>query len=343
MGTTGKNRLALSLAVLATGSAMAQGPIARGTAVSPPDCPSAADMVAEFRPAPTDRTYLRIQHIGEPGSAEVLGEVANPVTWDVGEMTGLVVPHQAQRGFRNDPPPVAASAFQLDCEGAGAYINTWEFSHRWPTTGGGPNASVARDFLEPFAVFRDGASMVIEGTVRVPVVKNQRRPIVDEGTAQVGFFYYAQDMRSGTVIAHLLGIFENRVRGVNGAGIEDWGWDGQVAFLMSPIAGETATGEPVRFLSWSPPNPAMQFEEPFAEPRLYRARITPQNFKAALGMLAAGPMHHISLDPADWRILSFGFLAEVFPGVGDEHNVALGTSVSGLALRSVPLAPAHHR
>jgi hypothetical protein len=319
--------------VLTAAAAHSQNPLARGDAPSPPDCARPADMVTEYDPAPFDRTYMRVQHIGDPGTAELAGQVANDVTWAVQGMTGIAVPAGAQRGYRDEAQ--AASAFQLWCNAAGAFIDTWSFSHRAPLVGEGPSASVARDFTQALPVFRDGGSMVIEGTIRIPWIRNQRPP-VDAGTAQVSFFYYAQDTRSGKVIAHLLAIFENRAPGVNGAGVENWGDDGNVAFVSSPIASEDANGNAVRFLSYSPANPAMQFREPFAEPRTYRARISAENFRAALDVLRAGPAPEISGDPADYRVISFGLLAEVFPGTGDEDNVSLGVSVVDLVLRRVP-------
>ncbi|HET9653545.1 MAG TPA: hypothetical protein VFP36_15205, partial [Usitatibacter sp.] len=259
------------------------------------------------------------------------------VTWDVGAMTGFDAAPEAQRGYRNQPPPDAASAFQLACEGAGLFIDTMQFSHHSPLVGEGPSVSVARDLSRPFAVFRNGASLVIEGSVRVPWIRNQRTPVVDAGTAQVSFFYYAQDVRSGTVIAHLLGIFENRDPGVNGSGVESWGSDGHVAFLSSPIAPSDGLGRAVQFVSHAGAGPTMQFGRPWREARRFVARVTPENFRAALALLRAGPLPGISPDPADYRVLSFGLLAEVFPGTGDDDNVALGASVTGLVLREVPV------
>lgn len=324
--------LAAAVAIAAI-AAHAQNPLARGDTPSPPDCARPADMVTEYDPAPSDRTYMRIQHIGDPGTAELAGQVANDVTWNAQPMTGIAVPMGAQRGYRDEAN--GASAFQLWCNAAGGFIDTGTFSHHAPLVGEGPSFSVARDFSQPLPVFADGGSFAIEGTVRVPWIRNQRSP-VDAGTAQVSFFYYAQDTRSGKVIAHLLAIFENRAPGVNGAGVESWGYDGNVAFVSSPIASEDANGHAVQFLSYSPANPAMQFREPFAEARAYRARVTADNFRAALDLLRAGPAPDISGDPADYRVISFGWLAEVFPGTGDEDNVSLGASVADLTLRRLP-------
>jgi len=57
--------------------------------VSAPDCVDATNFVAEFDPAPVNVTYMRVQHIGDAGTPELAGEVANPVTGDVGRLTGL--------------------------------------------------------------------------------------------------------------------------------------------------------------------------------------------------------------------------------------------------------------
>lgn len=339
MGRRGLTRLAGALiACVATAFAYAANPLARGTAVSPADCPDTRDMVVEYDAAPTDRTYLRVQHIGDPGTEELAAEAGNVVTWDVGVVTGFETGSGAQRGYRDEPPPVATSAFQLACGGAGFFINTLQFSHRSPLVGEGPNVSVARDFGRPFPAFHDGASIVIEGTIRVPWVSNQRTPVVSEGTAQVGFFYYAQDSRSGMVIAHLLAVFDNRAPGTNGSGVESWGSDGHVAFISSPIAAVDGLGDPVRFLSYSPASATMQYQRGWQEPRRFVARISPDNFRSALELLRAGSLPQISGDPQDYRILSFGVLGEVFPGTGDEDNVALGASVTDLALREIPLA-----
>src|SRR5260221_7746 len=100
---------------------------------------------AETPPVPPNVTTVRVQLLGDPGSPELLGEVANPVTWDVGPLTGLHVPASARRGYRDAAPPVAASAFQLQCDAGGLLINSWKFPHEVPVVGGGPAARVRRD------------------------------------------------------------------------------------------------------------------------------------------------------------------------------------------------------
>ena len=52
--------------------------------LSPPDCVDAANFVSGFNAAPRNATYMRVQHVGDPGTAELEGAVANVVTWNVG-------------------------------------------------------------------------------------------------------------------------------------------------------------------------------------------------------------------------------------------------------------------
>jgi hypothetical protein len=332
-----RHALACALLGMAVPPAHAQSALSRGHALSAADCASPADMVVETDPAPLDRTYMRVQHMGDPGTVELQGQVANAVTWDVGRATGLEVPAAAQRGFRDAPPPAAANAFQLWCDGAGFLIDTASFPHHAPLVGEGPSVSIARDFSTPLPAFRNGASLAIEATVRLPTLRNQRLPVISEGTAQLGFFYYVQDSTSGVAIAQLVALFDNRPAGVDGSGVESILSDGHVAFMTSPLATADATGRPVRYVTYAGVGPATQLEQPWTDARTFVARITPANFRAALETLRAGPLPQISPDPADYRVLSFGVLGEVFPGTGDADNVAFGASVTGLALREVPL------
>jgi hypothetical protein len=60
--------------------------------VSAADCVDATNFVAEFGPAPVDVPHMRVQHIGDVGTPELTGKVANPVTWDGGRFTGPSLP-----------------------------------------------------------------------------------------------------------------------------------------------------------------------------------------------------------------------------------------------------------
>jgi hypothetical protein len=308
-----------------------------GTVVlSAPDCAGPENIVAEEATAPVNATYLRVQHIGDAGTAELAGEIANRVTWNVGDYTGFYPPDPAgtgtQRGFRNLPPPAAASAFQLSCGGAGFLINTWQFSHSLPLVGSGPSASVARNLSPEAALFRDARStLAIDATINLRHAAYQT-PHVAEGTAQISFFYYMRDATTGVVIAHLVALFDSRPPGIGGVGLENVASDGEVAYITSPLAERDAAGVPVQFVTVSPPSDVMRFEQAWNRPIYFRAQVPYEKVRALLARLRAGPHPGISPRPEDYRVLSFGVLGEVFPGTGSEHNVSIGASVFDLRL-----------
>ena len=336
MDTTRGFRSAVLIALLALGACSGGGGGSSSTPV--PACADAANIIREDATAPTNVTALRVQHIGDPGTPEWLGEIANTITWDVGALTGLHVPPSAQRGYRDEGPPVAASAFQLQCDNAGFHINTRTFSHTVPLIGEGPSASVGRDLVPPVAAFRDADSLLtLEARVSVPSIVNEATPVGD-GAAGVGFFYYVQDSVSGTFIAHVIGIFDNRQPGVNGSGVEALGNDSVVAFAGSPLLGSDAAGAPVRFVAVPADAPAMRFVQPFSEPALFRAEISYARFHDMLAALRLAGSQ-ISPDPLDYRITLYGVIGEVIPGTGSGHNVALGASVTDLALRQTQRNP----
>lgn len=307
--------------------------------VSAPDCVGAANFVSQSAPAPFNATFMRVQHIGDAGTAEQAGQVANPVTWAVGDVTGLYPPDPvsaAQRGFRDEGPPNASSAFQLSCNAAGFWINTARFSHRLPLVGEGPSASVARE-LRPFAnIYRTPSdTMTIEALVQVKTI-DTRQPHVAEGTAQVSFAYYARDLTTTTEFIHVIGLFESRPFGVGGSGVEGQSSDGNNAFISSPLRAVDASGVPVRYVTMGADSEPMRTVTPWDRPLLFRARVTYANFQAMLLRLKAGPLPAISTRPEDYRITLFGVLGEVIPGTGTDYEIALGTQVRDLRLSGGP-------
>lgn len=242
--------LVLGLALCPAGAAIADDlPFARYRTASAPDCVGISSFVVQYEPAPFNRTYMRVQHMGDPDSLELHFQVSQPVTWDVGTYTGLVVSAASQRGYRDAP---GYSAFQLHCAEAGFFVNTASFSHAAPLVGQGPNVSVARDLDPPLAAFAQGAGLLVEADVRVPWAQAAFTPVT-EGTAQVGFFLYLRDRTSGVVITQLVSLFDNRAPGVNGSGVEGMGHDGVNAFVSSPLAATDGAGNAVSFVAVSPP------------------------------------------------------------------------------------------
>src|SRR5258708_29510198 len=238
-------RCLVPIALLALGACSGGGSSGSASAAT---CADAANIIAEEANAPANATYLRVQHIGDPGTAEWLGEVANTITWDVGALTGLHVPPSAQRGYRGQGPPVASSAFQLSCDSAGFLINTGTFSHTVPLVGEGPSASVSRDLVPDVAAFHDANSLLtFEARVSLPWIANESTPIGD-GTAQVSFFYYLVDAKSGKAIAQIISLYDNRPAGLGRSAIEFVRFARHVAFAGSPLMAVHPAGAPVRFL-----------------------------------------------------------------------------------------------
>lgn len=330
--------LALACAALAFDAAALDNPLARYATLSAPDCAGSPNLIAEDAPAPVNQTYVRVQHIGDPGTAELAGEVANAVTWDVGDLSGYhaLSRAQSQRGFRDIGLPIGSSAFQLECGTAGFLINSWQFSHHSPLIGEGPSASIARDLSPaPQAFPGPGWTLRLQAGVSIPWAYTEAPPI-DAGTAQVSFFYYVQDATSGVAFAHLAQMFDNRRAGVGGSAEESVGSDGVTAFVSSPMLASDAGGAPVRYLRVAPGSAAMQAGEAWSDRRMFAAQIPYANFRDLLARLKSEALPQISDRPEDYRVLLFGVLGEVFPGTGDMHNVSLGASVTGLALLQEP-------
>ncbi len=279
---------------------------------------------------------MRVQHMGDPGTAELAGEIANVVTWSVGDLTGFYPPDPAvngnQRGFRNAAPPVAASAFQLACDGAGFLINTWEFSHAAPLTGEGPSVSIVRDLVPEAVVYRGpGSTLTIEARVNLKHVRYQA-PHTYDGTAQVSFLYYVRDTTTATYVAYVITFFDSRALGTAGVGQEALGNDGITAFVSSPLLAVDTTGAPPLYASVGPGSDTMHTEQAWGTPNLFRAQVPYAKFAALLARLRAGPLPSISARPEDYRIVAFGILGEVFPGTSNDHNVSIGASVSEMRL-----------
>ena len=320
---------ALLLAALLCGAGVAfaqANPLARGRLVSAMDCLDTGRFVTQYDDAPANAWMMRVQHIGDAGTIEQAREVANPVTWNMGQVTGLVAPASAQRGYRDEGPPVAASAFQVACEDAGFLINTFQFRHALPLSGEGPSVGVLRSF-SPGVGF--GRGIVMSADVRVPYIVNQRRPVSD-GTAQLSFLYYLHDRKSGLPLAHLVGIFENRRLG--DAGYEAFGDDGFTAFASSPLRETDASGAPVQFVA-PPTAEAMHFASTWGDLRHFQAVVTEGNLRRLLAKLRES-RPAFSPDPADYEITVYGLFAEVFPGTGNDDNVAIGGSFRNLRIES---------
>jgi hypothetical protein len=327
-------RLAAALALVAPFAWAQENPVARERILSAPDCAGPQNIIAEFAREPVNVTHMRVQHIGDLGTDEVRGAVDNEVTWDVGIMTGLHTTPWAQRGYRDAPPPVAASAFQLACGDAGFFLNSYEFSHSLPLFGEGPSAGIGRSLdPAPFAFEDEDSRLAMQA--RIAVATSYSPNLVPEvGVTAVSFYYYLVDRTTGTYLGHVIGVHDNRPAGVGGSGNEILDNDGFVPFAASPLAAVDGDGRPVRFVEVGPGSGTMTYASTWSEPRFFRAELTYDRFKALLEALKP-QKPGISTDPLDYQIPFFGVLAEIFVGTQRGHDVWLGGSVRELTLSRV--------
>lgn len=184
-----------------------------------PQCLDVSDFLKQFEAPPPGQTKFVIRHIGEPGSEELSNQIANPVTWPVGNLTGLLInPYFAdfkQRGYKNDNLPIGSSAFQVDCKKVGFLINTFQFNHSsgqvecppgFPNCSGGPQAVLRHNFIDPQPVFIDASSeFTIQAHVKLPWVHFNSNPAV----AQLSFFARFEDGNQSKVL-WLAQIFDSR-------------------------------------------------------------------------------------------------------------------------------------
>ena len=318
-------RFATLLAFFAPLACAQQNPAAREHVLSAPDCAGAENIIAEDAREPLNATFIRVQHMGDPDTGELRAEVGSDVTWDVAAMTGLHAESSSQRGFRNEGPPIATNAFQLSCGDAGFFINSSQFSHASPLFGEGPSASIARTLEPPLPAFDESHSaFVLQARIALPTSVSPHLA-ADAGVTQLSFFYYVQDTRSGTLLAHIITVHDNRPAGFGGSGGEGLGNDGHTAFAGS------ALDYSVRYVEPGPGSATIAYGTTWNEPRFFRAELPYSRFRAMLEALKS-QVPSMSADPMDYRIFLFGVLAEIAVGTEHDHDVMFGGHVRDLTL-----------
>jgi hypothetical protein len=283
--------------------------------------------------------YLMVRHQGEPGGAEWLGQVANPVSWDVGLYSGWrpPLPYATwQRGYYDLGPPSGTSAVQLHCRQVGFMLNTYSYTRTSPIDGGGPNIAFEHAFAARPRVW-SGADSVLrfELDLKLPWLYD---PEADHaaglGVAQVSLFYYAQQRRTGRVFAHVIALFDSRPNGV-GNGREFVGHDTNLFFASSPLADLDADTHPVRFVQPGPGSGTFRNRETWSDATYFSAQISRGAIERALEALSSSDPG-FAVAPDELALLSVGMLIEVFPGFGDQHNLSVAGSMADFRISTGP-------
>jgi hypothetical protein len=182
-------------------------------------CHNASRILSEAGSVVDGELYVTVRHMGAPGTAELLNEVATPIqSWDVGSVTGVHVPaslrKSTQRGFRDNAGK--ANAFQLDCS-FGSFIDTSSFNHSVPIRGGGQNVVYTAAFPSSTAPrpWSDGqlaTKLVLSAVAGVPTMELE--PYEGHaGVGQLSFGFYLHDGTSGKTFCFILQMFDSRPSG----------------------------------------------------------------------------------------------------------------------------------
>ena len=304
-----------------------------------PECAHDLSRVrSQFPDMEPSKFYLIVRHHGDPGSAEWLGQIANPVSWPVSTYTGFSPPAPLtrwQRGYYDHGPPIGSSAVQWHCDNVGFLLNTYQFTHTKDVVGGGPNIvyEQIQPRPQPQPWTRPGSGLVIEFDLQLPwVYAVQLDPATGRGTGQVSLFYYAESAESGRIFAHVINLFDSRPYGMGNGG-EFLGHDTFYDFASSPLDSVTAGGGTPRYLRLGAGSARFQAQSGWTQRRHFRAEIGWEHLQRVLDDLRA--RGNSETNPANFRLRSVGVLIEAFPGNNNDHNVSFAGSFAGFKVSSI--------
>lgn len=320
--------LVVLLAVAAPAVAITDYSQAQYRLLSGPECVTdASRIVPQETPVPPNLTFLRVRHMGDPGTLARLWQVAWPVGWDVGEVTGLRPPQpvaQWQRGYLDLGLPAGTNAFQLHCTAAGFMVNTWSFPHDVPVVGGGPHAVLERSFDPPLPLWtRPGAELTLQVAAQVPWIHAP-----GDGVAQLNFVYYLRHATRGNSHAHVIALWDNRAD-LAGSLSEYVANDTFTSFASTPLVDRLADGSRPRYATRSPYSASLALGPGWRGLRFLRAHVSRAQAAAMLAD-AARQDPAIDPDPEHWQLASAMVFLEVVVGTGATGNLSVGASVRDL-------------
>lgn len=279
---------------------------------------------------PIDKAAVLIGYWGDPGTPEAVNAATNPITWPLEQL--LHTPTATyKRGFWNLNMEDRDSSIALSCSEMGALINTYQFNHNIPVSGGGPQAQLFRKASQPIPLFTHAtkSKVYIQAAIKHP---HHRWDVNDPGDGQIVLAYYVQPLKCPTkanpnnpcpltngqnvpFFAHVIALYHN----LNGVGTynEVLSNDGFNAYFSSPLADMQPNGTPPNFLKRSPYSyPMATTTELWNDYRFFRAEISQQNMANMINILRStfpNSFGQYSADPMDWGIILVTSLLEVVP------------------------------
>ena len=290
----------------------------------PPSSLSGASIYAQFGGG-SDRWIGQVRHMGIAYTPEWYGEVANPVTWQVGDITGFYASSADQRGYYDLGPPSMTNAFQAAGDTFGSLINTSSFQHPAPVPGGGQNTVLAYNYGSPPPIYNHASSVfVVQSSFRVP-----RADISDLAPhGELSLEFQLRDTVSGGVIDYVAKVFDTRAYGTGTSNsFEETSYD-PTAYNGSPLGIVYVPMLPgTTYGHVSPYSNTMVNTTPFADARFYRFEVSGPELEQAIATLNAWG-GNFSTTPSNYRLLEVAMLHEVFVA-DDSHQVFMGTSSTG--------------
>ncbi len=343
-----------------------------GAAPTPPE-PAAPLLTAIQAPeciADSAGRWTSMPAVGQPDTpappirrfylaARYVGPIDAPITSNFGQLGATPVTNfdpeagvapkdygRWQRG-RIDGNAGSTSGFQLKCDDFGSFIDTGTFAPQ-PLRGTGPHAAYFFDFRDPsdpqslgqLPPVYDGnvdTDFVLQAQVEIPWLQRSG-PAEDPATgalavAQVSLAAYLRDSRSGKMFAYAVMLYQNRAREATQVAQDE-----EVAYVSTP-------SESNEFVTMAPDSAGFSSSTwtglrqysvhvPQAKFRLALARV---NAFCALAENRARPFctSTFSSEPADYQLVAFGALHEVF--TGPQNRVSSGVHFKAVgAYRSRP-------
>lgn len=267
---------------------------------------------------------------------ELEREVATPVSWDVGAVTGVhIIPRRRAHTQRGCYDRRNANAFQLDGRQLGSFIATPSFDHSARIRGGGENVAYAARFATASAArpWRGGgaARLTMAAVVGVPTIRVSGEAVVGgkaaPGVGQLSFGFYLNDtLHSGKKFCFVLQMFDSRRFG-DGNGQERVSSDTFTPFVSVPLLAGT------RYAS-AAAGTRMRNAQPF-DARPFRVSVSAAELSAAIAAVNAQfPGTDLGTDLDSYALTDALVLQEVLrvAGAGGPNNVEMGVSVENFTV-----------
>ena len=259
-------------------------------------------------------------------------------------LTGLAVPEPRalwQRATRVDSTADDSSAFQMHCNDAGSFINTWTFPYA-TVPGSGAHSVYGYDFHDPPPppAFDDdpATDLVLQVSLEVPWLALWPSPTTGEQpVGQVSLFAYFRERTTDRQLAVLMLLFDNRL-GLDGSYAPYVAHDLRTPFVSMPLNSRAG------YATLSPASSSAT-GVPWTKLRFFRGHISRDNFRSMLRDINAYCLGHRALpfceapptstdafgeDVTRYDIKLFGVLHEV--GRAPDSNISMGIHLYDLGV-----------